>query len=673
MALNTNDVIAVVKAHMQGCAGWNSDAVQAARTDAINYYLQRTRGDEVAGRSAVVAGDISASVEANLAQMLDAYTTDNIVEFDPLGPEDEDQAQLETDTVVHYVMKVQNGFIEIAAATKDALMIRNGVVKCWVETVKRTETRTFDNVDAEAIETITEELRADVVSYANGVLVVRREITKKLFRAESVAPENFYYPSDAETFDVQQLAFCAERHIDARSELIERGFAKADVAAMKPYGGSVASRPDANARDPGGMVSAPTNNPDASQDRIEWFESYVLMDSDNDGIAERRRVCFSWVDGTVLENVPCSLVPYAIGTTMLMPHRITGISQFDKLRQTQDEHTGLKRALYDNVNTVTKNRLAYLDGQVNPDDVGDGRPNGAIRVHSDRGVTDVRAALMPFAVPDNSANILQNIEALKRERTELGGAALELASGNLQIGGDRMGSQGLDRAYSVMEQLASLMTKTLASTLLRNLFLLAHATLRENFTEPVQIKRNGKWFAPVPAKWEARERVTVKIGMSPNERARKAQALLTLLDSQVKLAGMGMDEVLVNVTGFYRLLMDWSRVSDVQNPEQYFVDPQSDEAKKAFKIKGDAAQQERQKREGLMTQAVGLEQIRAALDKYIADQDTQYKYWKGTLDAEVSEAQIAGAATTELLKAKEKPDDVKPNGKPSSGNGAAKE
>jgi hypothetical protein len=212
-----------------------------------------------------------------------------------------------------------------------------------------------------------------------------------------------------------------------------------------------------------------------------------------------------------------------------------------------------------------------------------------------------------------------------------------------------------------------MMTKTLASTLLRGLFLLAHATLRENFTEAVNLKRNGKWASPVPAEWPVRDRVTVKIGMSPNERARKAQALMTLLDAQIKLAGMGMDEVLVNVAGFYRTLMDWARISDVQNPEQYFVDPESEQAQKAFAIKANASQTEQRKRENLMTQAVGLEQIRAALDKYVADQETQFKYWKAVLDAEVSEAQIVGAATADLLKAKAKPNGSGNTDSPSEG------
>ncbi|HET7135173.1 MAG TPA: hypothetical protein VFJ25_04575 [Casimicrobiaceae bacterium] len=658
--MTKDELVGILRQQLQNCAGWGADGIQAARTDALNYYFQRPRGDEVPGRSTVVAGDVSASVEANLAQMVDAFSTDNIIEYDPLGPEDEDQAQLESDTVVHFVMKQQNGFIEMAAGIKNALLQRNGFTKCWVETFKQKRTRTFDDVEPEGLYALLASIGAKILSYAGKTLRALATREHVRFCCRSIAPGNMFHPLDWDQYDLQEIPFIAERHVDTRSELVRMGFPKATVAKLKPYGGANAGRADLNARDPAGGIQAPaTPSADPSQDQIEWFECYALIDVDGDGVAERRRYAFVWNDSEVLEDVPAALVPYATGVVMLNPDRLVGISQYDKLRQTQDEHTGLKRALYDNVNSVTKSRLAYLDGKVNVDDVGDGRPNGAIRVKSNSGVEDVRTAVMPFVVPDNSANILANIEALKRERTELGGAALELASGQMQIGGDRMGSQGLDRAYSVMEQLAALMTKTIASTLIRNTFLLAHATLRENWNRPVKIKRNGKWQTAVPSKWEPRDRITVKIGMSPGERARKANALMQLLNAQIQLAQLGMDEVLVNVIGFYRNLTDWARVSDLQNPEQYLVDPQSDEAKKAFTAKAQKRAADDAARKSLMNRAIGTEETKVALDKYKHDSELQWKYWDGVQHSEIEEAKIVGHATTELLKDREVPDGQK--------------
>lgn len=652
--MNKRDVLRLVKQQLRNCAGWESDEIAQDRKAALDYYFRRTRGDEVSGRSTVVAGDVSASVEANLAQMLDAFASDNIVEFDPLDGLDEEQAALETFTVTHFVMKTQNGFLQLAAAIKDALMLRNGFIKTWVEEFREVRRRTFDKVKPEALDALLAQTGGELVSQNKDSVTIKVTRFHKKFRAEAL--KWLYYPKTWDSLDLQECPFVCERHEDTRSELVRRGFDKAKVDKLRPLASTGGTNTE-RARKVRQVATPNTDTGDTSQDLVEWFEAYVLMDVDGDGISERRRVSFTWDQGTVLEDEPCYLVPYAVGVVMLNPHQVTGISQYDKLRETQDEHTGLKRALYDNVNAVTKNRLAYLDGLANPDDVGDGRPNGGIRVKRDvdGGITDIRQALMALAVPDNSGNILQNIEALKRERSELGGAALDLATGNAQIGGERMGSQGLDRAYSVMEQLAAMMTKLCAATLIRSTWLLAHATLREHYSEPVPVERNGKWETPIPAKWKQRDRVTVRIGMSPGERARQGNALRQMLNDQIALAEKGQDEVLVNVVGFYRTLMAWARTVDIRNPEQFWVNPESPNAVKAFKQKTDAAIRAANERKALMERAIGKEEAVVALDKYKHDSELQFKYWDAVLDSEVAEAQIVGDSTTKLLLAQHEP------------------
>jgi hypothetical protein len=321
---------------------------------------------------------------------------------------------------------------------------------------------------------------------------------------------------------------------------------------------------------------------------------------------------------------------------------------YDKLKQTQDMRTGLRRALLDNVNATNKNRTAGLDGVVNEDDISDGRINNHVRVKTS--VSDVRQALMPLVTQDTSANILANLESTARERSEMGGAALDLQTAQMQIGGDRMGSQGLDRAYSVAEQLSAAMMKTISSTLIRDLFLLAHATLREFFDEPVPVKRNGKWTYVSPSEWPERRNVTVKPGMSPGERTRRAAALGQVIDAQIMLADRGMDEVLVGLNEFNRAVMDWARLNEVQHPEQYFIDPESERSRAALQSKSQQRQQERTERLSLMQQAYGLEQLRIALGKYDGDAQRMVDVFKAVLDSEVEEAKIVGGATAELVK-----------------------
>jgi len=372
----------------------------------------------------------------------------------------------------------------------------------------------------------------------------------------------------------------------------------------------------------------------------------VLIDTDGDGISERRKILIA--ETTLLENIEVQEVPYGAGVALINPHRFLGVSLYDKLKQIQDINTGLNRALLDNANAANKSRLLVRDGRVNQDDLDDGRINGNIRVSAavDRPITD---SVAPLIVPDISQGIILNIEHQKRTRAELGGASLELGSGQAQLS-DNVGSQGLDRAYSVMEQLSAMMAKIIAESLIRSVYLLTHATLRQHFELPVAIKRSGKWDSPIPSEWPRRERLNVKIGMSAGERQRKVAVLNNILDKQIQFSQGGLDDILVNDTGFYSTLMDWARAAEVDNPEQYFIDPSSEGAVKAKQNNAVQAKQAKDQQVALMDQALGLEQLRNAFDKYKQDTDLQFKYWDANLSSEVEEARIVGKATVDLQK-----------------------
>lgn len=650
MKLTNLELVSKLNGQLRECAGWDGDTISADRKRALDYYHQRPRGDEVRGRSNVISGDVSAMVEANLAQMMDSFTHPTIAEFDANGELDDDQAHLESFAVVQAVMKDNNGYQNIAAAIKDALLLRNGWIKNWVEEKETTETLTLEDAAPETIAAMREtpELEVELLAYDKETYEAEVRITRTVrrFRSEAVDPANMLYPKQYNSTDLQEIPFCAERHLETRSELLERGFPKAKVSRLRAW--TQDTKHDSLARD---VMEEPSLNHglDTSTDLIEWFECYALTDS-GDGKAERRRIALAGVGtNSILENEPVSLVPYATGSAFVNSHRLTGISIFDKLRQTQDLNTGLQRALLDNVNSVIKNRTAYLDGKVNTDDLADGRPNGNIRVRASVG--DVSRAITNFNQPDISSGILSNLEYQRQVRTELGGASLELASGQMQMAGGRIGSQGVDRAFSVMEQLAAHMTKNLATSIIRNTFLLAHATLREYFDTPVNVKVNGRWESPVPSEWQPRTRVTVKVGMSPGERARKVTTLQQIVQSQIDLANLGMDNVLVNINGFYRALTDWGRAAEVANPEQYFLDPSTEESKAALQAKEQGDAQAAQANRALMGQAVGLEQLRTAFDKYKHDSELQFKYFAEIMGAEVSEAEIVGKVTGDLVTA----------------------
>lgn len=647
LSKDERDLLASLRTQLRQCVGFEGDKLANDRATAWRYYFGRPRGDEVAGRSDVVSGDVSAMVEAVLSQMDDAFTTGKLAEFDADGNDDVDQAQLESDTVSQHIAK-RNGHLQMLSAIKSSLLLRNGVVKVWVERKSSTQRESYIDFEPEALAELLQAKPGITTNIPKGgydpdakTLEVDVTKTTQRLRVDFVPMYNFIYPDDWNSPDLTECPIMFERHVEERAKLVERGFPKSKIDQVRKMTGD--NSVDSMAQNPGNT----SNNRvglDRSQDQVEWFECWANMDDGNGG---SMRYVISFADNVLLDKSPDDIVPYAAGYTFINPGRFTGISIYDKLKAVQDMNTGLERALMDNVNTVNRNRTAFLDGVVNTDDLSDGRTNNNIRVKAGV-VSDVRAAISAFTIPDQSAGILQNIQDQKSRRSEMGGAALTLATGEMQMN-DRIGSQGVDRAYSVMEQLSAHMTRNMARTLIRSIYLIAHAQMRKYFTDPVTTRQGGRWASTIPSQWPERENCTVKPGMSPGDRARQAATFEKMMQSQIQLAQAGMDEVLVSMDTFYTTMMDWARASDIENPERYYVDPRSDSSKAAMQSKKQAQAQQQMMQNTLIAQAIKLEQMSNALGKYQTDVETQFKYYDTNIKAQIEEAKIVGAAAMKMI------------------------
>ena len=642
-----------LKRMLINCIGYEGDELANSRKMAYDYYFQRARGDELVGRSQIVSGDISSMIEGNLAQMSEPLINKRIAEFCAYDAQDEEQAQLESDCVNEMLFKRQNGFIEVCSGIKDALLLRNGVIKIYVDERTFVKQVRRENVAVEVVTEVLDQIgKTDVHSYDPKTGKLSATVTKvtRKFRVEAIAPENFLYPKNWHRQDLEDIPFCAERHVESRSTLIERGFPKDMVNQIKRWNSPNTDTTDS--RLPRAVSASQNGNQiDKSQELVEWYESYVKMDDGSgNGTSELRRICFS--DKWILEDEDADLICYATGVAIINPHTFMGISLFDKLKSVQDASTALNRALQDNLNATNKNRTAHLDGIVEESDLTDGRINGSIRVKPGI-VPDVRMAVTGFAVPDTSANILQNIEHMRRVRSEMGGASLDMATGQAQMS-DRVGSLGLDRAYSVMEQLAAFMTRMLANTMVRSMYVIAHEVLRTQWKDPISFKRGKQWIQQDPSKWQVREAVNVNLGASVGERTRMAAVLDKLMDKLAFLAANGMEDILVDATAFYTAMIDWLRINDISVPERYVIDPRSPNAQKAFQQKAIQKAEAQKKQDALMQSAIALEQIRVAFEKYRTDAELQWKYYDTVLDAQIEEAKLSADAVVRITEARAK-------------------
>lgn len=118
------------------------------RFSALNMYMARPLGNEVENRSQVVIPELRDTVEWIMPQLMRMFVAaKQICRFEAEGPNDVDQAQLETAVVNHVLMKDNNGFFVLHDYFKDALLLRNGYVKVYWCEEKQTRTERYTGLN----------------------------------------------------------------------------------------------------------------------------------------------------------------------------------------------------------------------------------------------------------------------------------------------------------------------------------------------------------------------------------------------------------------------------------------------------------------------------------------------------------------------------------------------
>src|SRR5215469_10849265 len=117
-------------------AATQSAKLTLEREKAERYYFGDMENDMPVedGRSAAISSDVADTIEGLMPHLMDIFAgSDEVVRFEPVGPEDEAAAQQETDYVNHVFMQQNPGFMTLYSFVKDALLSKVGVVKVWWE------------------------------------------------------------------------------------------------------------------------------------------------------------------------------------------------------------------------------------------------------------------------------------------------------------------------------------------------------------------------------------------------------------------------------------------------------------------------------------------------------------------------------------------------------------
>lgn len=135
------------------------------RAKAMSYYLGDMSQDMPAqdGRSRAVSTDVMDTIEGLMPSLMDIFCgSDEVVRFEPVGPEDEQAAQQETDYVNHVFMQQNPGFMTLYAFIKDALLQKVGIVKVWWEEREEEQRETYyDMTDEQYLGIVEQVVQSD--------------------------------------------------------------------------------------------------------------------------------------------------------------------------------------------------------------------------------------------------------------------------------------------------------------------------------------------------------------------------------------------------------------------------------------------------------------------------------------------------------------------------------
>lgn len=622
----------------------------------LDYYLGNPNGKEVEGRSQVTSTDVADAIEWIMPQVMKAFTQSNeVVIFDPVGPEDEDQSELESRYVYDVLMKENDGFILLHQFVKDALLQKNGILKVYYDDTSCVEVLSFTGLTEHQLASALSSAGVEVIGYTQdpitGLFDVRLKFTRSTgkVKIESVPLENFYYTPNHNSISLDDAKFTAYLKTCTVSDLIEEGFDRAIIEDLQTS--TYADDQSAFRFELQGESSFdPENTIDPSMRMVNVAECYLKIDLDGDGISE---YCIVTVAGDitpthVLHVEAINYCPWVATTAILMSHKFLGMSIYDRLKQIQDQKTALVRNLLDNIYLQNNQRTGVVDSQVNIDDLLVSRPGGIVRMKRPD-------AIVPLVTPQLSPESFTMLEYLDSVRAGRIGVAPE-GEVTPQRVGENVGSQGVGMLLTAKEELVGLIVRVIAETGLKQLcckirdLLIRHVDAVQNY------KFRGEWVIVNPADWRQRTYTTVRVGTGTGNHARKIQTLQIILQLQKEILQLP-GQALVIPQKVYAALDDFIRFSELNGAAKYFVDPTSQDGQQLDQMMKQQAKQQEDFQKQLNAQMVDA-QVKLSIAELQKNQvamqnntlKAQLEQLKQQLDLARSDAEAAHKDADRLLK-----------------------
>ncbi|OBU59184.1 portal protein [Stenotrophomonas maltophilia] len=589
MQMRDEDLCALIDREAQNAIG-SDDYTSFQRARAMSYYMGEAEGElappEVQGRSKVVSKDLMDTVEWAMPALMRMFTaTDDIVRFEPEGPEDEQACDDATNYCGYLLFRKNEGFTVLHDAIKSCLITRMGVVKVYCDKRWEEKTERYEGISAFEVEALSVDPEIEIsqiiamgevpqevlppdapldVSQTYYVEAKRkREVME--FRVEGCPPEEILINKDCRS--ITDVRFICHRREMTISDLLSLGYPKDEVEALPSDQSPNATWEQQERHDYDGSWTFDNTDPgDPSQRKVTVTEAYLRVDVNGDGISEYRRVVKAGT--TVFENEETDDHPFSLFCPILMPYKIIGLSYHDLTEDLQRVKTVLTRQVLDNVYLSNNQRNVVLEGQVNLDDLLNPRPGGIVRA---KNLDAVRPLEVPF-VAAAGAELINQIDAIRDTRT--GVTEMNSALNGEALAKGNVGSEGIAAMMQAGVQRLELVARVLAETGIKRIYQLLLKNVSQYANRTQQVRINGRWLQMDPREWKNRYDMTISVGIGNMGKAQRAAALMQIGAAQEKLVPTGM----VTPQNLYNTASRLAQELGYPDSDQFFTAPQPDAA-----------------------------------------------------------------------------------------------
>lgn len=637
MALTDEEIVSIVDSEFESAMGHDGGEISVERAKAWDYYLSKPLGNEVEGRSQVVTSDVADVVDSVMPSLLRLFTIDeNLVNFEPVDGNDIALAEQESDTVNYVFFKEQdNAFMLLYTWFFDALVQKNGIVKCWYDESEIVTEETYNSLtegellnllNDDELEPVERDVRTEIIETEFGPVeqevhgvTFKRTSTKGRIKTENVPPEEFRISADTRTLNPNDARMVGHELELTRSDLISMGFDKDLVYSLPSTSLNWETEEEISRYNKDDEDQNPALK--RANELVVVRESYIKLDLTGNGKVELRHVMTA--GNELLLNESVDRQPFHIISPQPLPHKFFGRATAEKVMDVQAVNTTLVRQMLDNYYHTNNPGHAVWEQGIGDDTLDDLMTTeiGSIKRFAQRPSDSYMPITVPF-VAGNAFTALEYFDKVKRDRTGVQADSDGLNPEQLKNIQQSVLTQANDLSRMKIETIA----RIFAETGIKSLFHHIHELIRKHQDFERVISLRGQIVPVDPREWKDRHNVTVNIGLGIGSKETKLLQLQAIWEKQLAFAQTNQMGLTVTPRNMFNTAAEIVKNAGMKDPNRFFSNPGDQLAPPQPDEMVQLQQQQlqvQQRQQQLDAQELQLKEMKMMLDQQAKQRDRQ--------------------------------------------------